>query len=505
MVDGRIAWCGPDRDAAGIGASASVDLDGALVLPGFVDAHVHVTETGLLLAGLDLSTARSVTEVLDLVAAAARARPGRAVLGHGWDELRFAEGRPPTAAELDRAAPGREVYLSRVDVHSAVVSGALAQRCDLATLAGWDPSGRIERDAHHAARHVTRFALEPGDRQTLQRLALRAAVATGITQVHEMSAPHVAPDTDLAALVALVARPGDGGALPEVVPYRGELARDEADARRIVAELAEAGLPSLAGLAGDLMVDGSIGSRTAALTEDYTDAPGHRGHLYLDRDEIRDHVLACTRAGLQAGFHVIGDAAVTSVLAGFEAAAAVLGPEAIRAGRHRLEHLEAVDTAGVAVAARLGLIASVQPGFDAAWGGPDRMYAVRLGPDRAAGLNPFAALAAAGVELAFGSDSPVTPFAPWETIRAALAHRTGDHRLDLPTALSAHLAPHPGRGDAGLRVGDPATFAAWRSPGLRAAAPGRETAALTEELGGGDAVPACVLTVIRGAVAFEPS
>jgi predicted amidohydrolase YtcJ len=474
-----------------------VDLAGALVLPGFVDAHVHVTETGLLLAGVDLSRARSVLEVLDLVAAAARARPGRAVLGHGWDELRFAEGRAPTAAELDRAAPGCEVYLSRVDVHSAVVSGALARRCALAGLAGWDPSGRVERDAHHAARHVTRFRIEPADRRALQVLALRSAAATGITEVHEMSAPHVAPDYDLAELVALSA----GGALPRVVPYRGELAADAEEAGRIVAGLAAAGLPRVAGLAGDLMVDGSIGSRTAALTGDYTDAAGHRGHLYLDADQIRDHVIACTRTGLQAGFHVIGDAAVESVLAGFEAAAAVLGPAAVRGARHRLEHLELLDPAGVATAARLGLIASVQPGFDDAWGGTDRMYAVRLGAERAGRLNPFAAMAAAGVRLAFGSDSPVTPFAPWETIRAALLHRTPGHRLDLATALPAHLAGWAGweSAEEGLAVGGPATFAAWRSP-----ADG-SLAALAEELAGGDPVPVCARTVIQGRVAFESS
>jgi predicted amidohydrolase YtcJ len=513
VIDGRIAWAGPDADArhqvAAIPSSAltEVDLEGALVLPGFVDAHVHVTETGLLLAGIDLSAARSVTAVLDLVAAAARTRPGRPVLGHGWDELLLAEGRPPTAAELDRAGAGAQVYLSRVDVHSAVVSGVLAERSGLSGLAGWDPSGRIERDAHHAARHATRFDLDPADRRSLQLLALRRAAAVGITQLHEMSAPHVAPESDLAMLLEL-----GGRELPDVVPYRGELATDEAHARQIVADLTAAGVPWLAGLAGDLMVDGSIGSRTAGLRDDYTDKPGHRGHLYLSVPQIRDHVLACTRTGLQAGFHVIGDAAVDTVLAGFEAAADVLGGPAIRAARHRLEHLEAIDDAGVATVARLGLIASVQPAFDAAWGGTEGMYAVRLGVARAAGLNPFAAMEAAAIPLAFGSDSPVTPFAPWEGIRAALNHRTAGHRIPIGPALAAHTTSGRSAGGrsagsaapVGLEIAAPATFTCWRTPGLGTGQDvGEALKAVATELLDGGPVPICTLTLINGRVAHS--
>jgi predicted amidohydrolase YtcJ len=505
VAGSSIAWIGPDAEAAvqiaGISAGRDVvDLEGALVLAGFVDAHVHVTETGLLLAGVDLSTARSVVEVLDLVAAAVLARPGRPVLGHGWDELLLAEGRAPTAPELDRAGAGAQVYLSRVDVHSAVVSGALAERFELRGLAGWDPSGRIERDAHHAARHATRFALEPDDRRALQLLALRSAAAAGVTELHEMSAPDIAPASDLRDLMALTPSSGEYGQLPEVVPYRGELAADLDEARRIVAELIEDGGPGLAGLAGDLMVDGSIGSRTAALNEDYADAPGHRGHLYLRPEQVRDHVIACTKAGLQAGFHVIGDAAVDSVLAGFEAAAEVVGVSAIRAARHRIEHLEMIDSAGVATVAQLGLVASVQPAFDAAWGGTDRMYAIRLGPKRAVTLNPFAAMAAAGVRLAFGSDSPVTPFAPWEGIRAALRHRTPTERIDLRTAIRAHTtggraAARPATSVTDtLQVGEPASFACWAAPGPDA-----------EDLIAGAPAPDCRLTVIGGRVADQPA
>ncbi|MCD5315956.1 amidohydrolase [Kineosporia babensis] len=486
--DGAVAAVRPDGQAEPNDADKVVDLAGALLLPGFVDAHVHVTDTGLLLAGVDCSPARTVNEILDAVADLARRNPGRQVLGHGWDELNLAEGRSPTAMELDRASGGAVVYLSRVDVHSAVVSTRLAEQARLSEYEGWDGSGRVERDAHHQARHATRFEIPAGERRELQMLALRHAAAMGITQVHEMSAPHIAPDEDLLALLEIGREPG----LPEVVAYRGELAEDEAAVRAVLERFGG----QLAGLAGDLMMDGSFGSRTAGLLADYEDAHGHRGHLYASAAQVRDHIVACTRAGVQGGFHVIGDGAVAELVEGLRRAAEVLGAETVRAAAHRFEHVEGIGAADIEALAQFGVVASVQPAFDAFWGGEEKMYAVRLGRRRALAMNPFAGLHQAGVALAFGSDSPVTPFAPWEGVRAALRHHNPDQRLDVHTALEAHtvggLRAVRRKASLRIRVGDPATFTAWTSPGIRVAgATDRPTplALLAEELTGGDPTP----------------
>ncbi|HEY6797416.1 MAG TPA: amidohydrolase family protein, partial [Kineosporiaceae bacterium] len=401
---GTVVWAGPAAAARSrSGEPTVVDLGDTLVTPAFVDAHAHTTETGLLLRGVDCRTARSLGALLDLVAAAAAGGPGP-ILGHGWDETLLAERRPPTAAELQRAAPGVPVYLSRIDGHSAVISPALASSSHAAALPGWSPDGRVERDAHHAARDATRTHLAPPARREAQLAALRAAAAEGIAAVHEMSAPHIVPEDDLRALVALTAEPGQ--TLPHVVAYRGVLVQTPHEARQLIDRL---GVP-VAGLAGDLCIDGSIGSRTAAWYQDYADAPGCRGHLYLDIDQIRDHVAACTRAGVQAGFHVIGDAAVEAARQGLRRAAERVGIAAVRTARHRLEHVEAIDREGIADLADLGVTASVQPAFEALWGGAAGMYAARLGPDRQAALKPLNALSRARVPLALGSDSPVTPF-----------------------------------------------------------------------------------------------
>ena len=149
---------------------------------------------------------------------------------------------------------------------------------------------------------------------------------------------------------------------------------------------------------------------------------GDTGTLYLSAAEIADHVVACARAGTRTGFHLIGDRAAVAVAVGLADAAQRIGTAAVAATAPRLEHAEMVPGQLLPLLARLGVSASMQPAFQATWGGPGGMYEQRLGPARAAAMNRFAELAAAGIPLAFGSDSPVTPVAGWAAVRDALAH-----------------------------------------------------------------------------------
>jgi predicted amidohydrolase YtcJ len=437
---GRITWLGRDFAA---GVANTVDLHGAYLAPAFVDAHVHATSAGLLRTGLDLTATASLSDLLDAV----RDRAGTDVLlwGHGWDETVWPENRPPTRAELDAVAGDTPVYLSRIDVHSALVSTALVDLAPTArTAAGWSADGPLAQDAHHHVRRAARDSITPAQREAAQLAFLRHAASMGIACVHECAGPDISGLDDLTELLS---RSGD---LPRVIGYWGAFGTIP---------------PNVHGLAGDLFVDGALGSRTAALTKPYTDRPETRGARYLDAERIAAHVVACAEASTQAGFHVIGDAAVAEVVAGFQRAEKALGEQALVAARHRLEHLEMVTAEQAAELARLGVVASVQPRFDATWGGRDRMYAERLGPDRGSGLNPFATLAAQGVRLAFGSDAPVTAVDPWATVRAAVDHRTPGQGLDRDSAFAAHtVGGWTAAGETGgtLAVGAPATFAVWQ-------------------------------------------
>lgn len=485
----RIVRVGSDAEVAGYvnGADEVIELAGDLVTPAFVDAHVHLSHTGLRLSGLDLSTATDKLAVLSLVEQRARTTSAPVILGYAWDEELWRAPALPTAAELDRAAPGRAVYLSRVDGHSALVSGRLVDAVpDVRSAAGWSGSGRVERDAHHLVRAAADAMITPAERESALRTALAAAAATGVGCVHEMSAPHLNPPDDLTILRRITG----AEATPTVIGYWGAHADDGG--------IEHARALGCAGAAGDLCADGALGSRTAALTRPYADAPGHHGHAYLDAEQVSRHVVACTEAGLQAGFHCIGDAAVSTVLAGFRAATVTVGPDRMRQARHRLEHAELFAPELHREAASYGIVVSAQPAFDAAWGGSAAMYATRLGVRRAETANPLAQLHAAGVRLAFGSDSPVTPIDPWAGVRAAVHHRTERHRLDPAAAFAAHTAGGwyaAGVDDAGvLRAGAAATYAIWTPSG------GREPGdAATGEPGDSS----CRRTVVSGRVVFS--
>ncbi|GAA1759137.1 amidohydrolase [Kocuria aegyptia] len=479
LVDGaRVAWVGSEEAAQSLQDSSMdvVDLDGRLLAPGFVDSHVHLTETALALSTLDLAAAASLHEVLEAVARAARTATGP-VLGSGWDESVWPERRAPTAEELDRAAGGREVYLTRIDVHSGVVSSSLARRLDLAGLEGWLGDGRVENLAHDLVRAAA-LDFGPGRRAELHRLALRHAASQGYVALAEANAEQVAPFDDLVRLTAL-ANHGVGaeGPSPRVLPYRGELAATAGQARA-VAERFDTALAdllgravdrreSLVGLAGDLCVDGALGSRTAALRAPYADAPGDRGDRYLDAAAVAAHLAATTEAGLQGGFHVIGDAGMDIVLEGFDRAEQLVGERALHSAGHRLEHAEMIDPEGIERLAHHAVTVSVQPGFDAAWGGPGGLYEQRLGADRAAAMNPLASFYRAGVPVALGSDAPVVPLSPWETVRACLHHHDPDQRISARAAFLAstrgawRAARHPDPMQGQLAPGTPATFAVW--------------------------------------------
>ncbi|GHG21220.1 amidohydrolase [Streptomyces filamentosus] len=501
---GHIAWVGEEgaADAFAAGVDEVIDLEGALVTPAFVDAHVHTTATGFALTGLDLSAAASLAEAAELIRAHAAARPGdRILIGHGWDASRWPERRAPRRDELDGLTGGRPLYLTRIDVHSAVVTTALLDLVPgVRDLDGFRDGEPLTGDAHHAVRAAAFAAVSPEQRTGAQRAARAHAASLGIGTLHECGGPQISSEDDFTGLLDLArSEPG-----PRIVGYWADLDVERARA-----------LGAL-GAAGDLFADGSLGSHTACLHEPYADSAGLTGSAHLDADTVAAHVVACTEAGLQAGFHAIGDAAVTAVTDGVRAAAEKLGLARIRAARHRVEHAEMLTPETIAAFAEFGLTASVQPAFDALWGGEEGMYAERLGAERARTLNPYAALLRAGVPLAFGSDSPVTPLDPWGTVRAAAFHRTPEHRVSVRAAFTAHTRGGwraTGRDDAGTLVpGAPADYAVWRTGDLVVQAPDDRVARWSTDprsgtpglpdLSPGADLPVCLRTVVHGQTVF---
>jgi predicted amidohydrolase YtcJ len=503
ISDGEVAWIGGEGayEAFGSEVDEVVDLQGALVTPAFVDAHVHVTATGLEHIGLDLRHTHSRDEVLHAVRQYTEINRGHGlVLGQGWDETGWSDARAPSRAELDRAAYGGAVMLQRIDVHSCVVSSALrAGFPEIAAMDGYDEDGPLTGEAHHYLRTRVLDDLPESVREHAQRTALSIAAAMGVASVHEMAGENVSSVADVQTLQRIAADP----TLPEVLIYWSD-PEGVQSAKQLGCH----------GAGGDLFIDGTIGSSTALLREPYLD--GGTGVALSTAAQVRDQVLAATAAGVQTGFHVIGDGAFDLVVAGMREAAIRVGLAAVAAGRHRLEHAELLPRDLTADLADLGVIASVQPQFAALWSGPGEMYDQRIG-QRWQLMDPVATLVNAGIPVALGSDAPVTSLSPWETVRAAAFHPVESERISVRAAFGAHTRGgwRAARREGGsLRVGAVANFAVWESTELVVQAPDERVAAWSTDprsgtpglpdLTPGTPLPRCLWTVRAGHTLFGP-
>jgi predicted amidohydrolase YtcJ len=422
LVDGRhverVGTGDPPR------ADRIVDLPGATIFPGFVDAHVHLTGTGVHHRAPGIAEARSRRELLDRTRAAAAESSGPVLL-HGFDESRWAERDPPTIEDLDTVSD-RPLALVRVDGHVTHVNGRAIAEVGLGSEEGVErdargaPTGRLTGAANDKVQRWFHTNLDARDVEQLQLAAASLAVACGVTCVHEMSIVRERGVRDLEVLLAHRDR------LPlDVVVY---------PATTDIPQVMDLGLPRIG---GDLPVDGSIGARTAHVSHAFVDR-GELGATYLADDELVEFLHAGHLAGLQVGVHAIGDAAIDRVVTAWERVYISLDSRArrhFRARRHRIEHFEMPSADAVERAAALGLAIGVQPSFDASWGFPGGLYEQALGAERARTMNPFRSLLERGLELGAGSDSPITTIEPFAGVAAFEQHHDPTQRLSREEAL----------------------------------------------------------------------
>jgi len=436
-------------------ADRVVDLPGATIVPGFIDAHVHLTSTGMALANTDVATVRSASALLEL--ARARAAEGAGVVWlQGFDESAWHDPRHPTLEDLDTVT-SRPLVLFRADGHLALANTAAIEQAQLGSEPGIerDPEGRpTGRLTLRATQLVHAWAAEALDHRTIEELQLQAAglaSSRGVTAVHEMSMPHWYGMRDLDVLL------GHRGLLPvDTTPIVATT-----DIPFVIAQ-------GLTSIGGDLPTDGSIGARTAALTAPYRDR-SDSGATVFDDDQLAGFFHDGHAAGLQVGVHAIGDRAIEQVLRTWERIYHALDSRErrhFRARRHRIEHVEMASSDQVERAAMLGLAASVQPVFDRAWGFPEGLYDLALGWSRAEGMNPFRSMIDRGVVVGVGSDAPVTPLDPWLAITAMEQHHHPAQRLTRPEAFRVHTVGsarlgHQEEKKGVLEPGKHADFAAY--------------------------------------------
>jgi predicted amidohydrolase YtcJ len=400
-----------------------IDLHGQTVLPGLHDCHVHLMSTGLNSLGIDLYDCGSLDDIFDLIRQASRTYPlERWIFGRRLDESRLHEKRPPTAAELDRVAPQHVVYLSDRGLHYTLINsrgfevlGIAKDTAGVRRLPDGTASGRLHEEANNQAK---RAFFERQDR-TARRAALQytteMAVRKGVTSVHAVEGGELFSDADIPVILEE----------QENLPVHIVLYWSTKDLAKIQA----AGLPRMG---GDILLDGSIGSRTAAFFAPYSDEPSTSGLLYNSDEEVEDMITRAHLANVQISFHAIGEKAIAQGLDCFER---VLAKYPRTDHRHRLEHFGFPRVNDIARAAQLGLVISTQPAFTYLRGGPGSVYNQRLGDTRERFAYPLRSLLDAGLTVNGGSDSDVTPIDPLLGIHACVNPPYPEHALRVEEAL----------------------------------------------------------------------
>jgi len=403
------------------------------IVPGLIDSHTHPLETGLQMLFANLSGVASIAEVHERLRARRQdALEHGMMLGFNLEPDRLSERRYPTRHELDAVLPEIPVFVYRVDGHSAVTNTAGLQLI-LAKYPGVKPPGMegdcngrptgvLRGEAYEKASRVFKHRLGPEQVREALRLAGTEAAARGVTTIGALVGVEDTTDDEWRVLLD-----GLESMAVRTVPFL-QTWNTEVPLRF---GLRQAG--------GCLLIDGSFGSHTAAISQGYADAPGNNGASYVTDEKLLSFLGTAADAGLQTAVHAIGDRAVEQVVRCHERIAKAGSDNPLR---HRIEHAELLNDSLADRIARLGLVLGVQPAFEAEWGGPDRMYAQRLG-ERWRSTNPYRRLLDSGIRLAGGSDAPITPIDPVAGIRAAVErpnpHQTitGEEALAMFTSIAA--------------------------------------------------------------------
>lgn len=419
---GEVIYTGDD---VGKLADEVIDLGDGVVMPGFIDAHMHLDELGLLLNSLNMRGVRNIDEFRNRLKEYAERHNGP-IFGHGWDHELM--GRWPTREDIDDIVDDRPVFLSRIDGHAAVVNTYMLNELRgmkwrpevFPTRPSGEPLGIVKEEALEAYRAIF-LRLIPKDRKRRDLIAaVNHAHSLGITSVGFVSCSLESLDLlrelrDNGLLRVRVFTYLDKDSFIKFLDSGGRFSNDD--------WLKVKGVK--------LFVDGSLGSRTALLSKPYTDDPGNFGIQVTSVEDLRQVAERASEYGYQVAIHAIGDRAVdiaVSILRGLR-------------GLHRIEHCSVVRDDQLLVLKGSNIACVVQPHFVIS----DFWVINRIGVERARLVYRFRDLISNGILTAFSTDSPVEPLNPWDTVYAAvtrginegieLARYTMDQALTIEEAL----------------------------------------------------------------------
>ncbi len=424
----KIVAVGSEEQVAELieGAERVMDLGGKTVVPGFVDSHTHLTSAGVRSRDVDLANTKSITEVKKRLrqAIGSYSRDGW-LLGFGWDESSWRVKRYLTARDLDEVSADIPMAIFRIDGHLATVNSAGLK------LLGKKLTGEgVERDSEGRPTGVLKDMDDVFKEVRYRSENLIEGVVEG-NKIANRNGITTAVDNVSAHYIKPIRRAETMGLLTTRMVINPPI--------ELMKHMIGLGLTSGVGspmfrLGGiKSFIDGSIGARTAYLSEDYADAPGEKGMLLFKERKFRKYVKDAVENDIQTVTHAIGDAAIEIVISAFED---INDKALIREQRHRIEHAEIINENQIRRAASLGLILSMQPNFVGQWQQRRGMYEERLGIERTSQLNMFRTILSNGARLCFGSDG--MPYGPLYGIWCAINHPNEKERLTLEEALRCY-------------------------------------------------------------------
>lgn len=409
-------------ECGGAESSDVVQLKGQFVMPGFNDAHVHLSGAGRDKMSIALNGAASLADMLKLVeAAVGKHQSGEWILGSGWDQTRWPDAKYPTRLDLDRVAPNNPVYLEHISGHIAVANSAALKHGEIFPDTPNPPGGEIERFEdgeptgilkENAETMVTQRIPDPPEAERRQgiELVLEEFARNGVTSVQDFS-----QWDDFRVYIKLKQEKKLTVRITEWLPF--ELPTDTLQNMRAEGGTTDPWLKTGA-LKGFL--DGALGTRTAALLAPYSDDPSTSGILRMDSEKLKTMAIERDRLAFQLAFHAIGDKANRLALDTFESVSRVNPP---RDRRDRIEHAQVVAPEDLKRFGELHVIASMQPSHET---NDMRWAEKRLGPERSKGAYAWNSLQKSGALLAFGTDYDVEPINPIRGLYACITRAGTD-------------------------------------------------------------------------------
>jgi len=416
---GKVLAVGTTQEITRLAGPGTIlrDLDSGrtsnFIFPGFNDAHTHLGGAGQTKLNLDLTGVKSLPEMLAKTQAFAQQLPaGHWITGGNWDHTLWADKTLPTRHDLDKVTGDHPAFLDRIDGHISIANTAALQVAGITAKTKLPEGGAIDLDAagqptgilRESAQGLVEKVIPPPTHDERRRgleLAISDAVAHGVTSVQDFSAWE-----DFLVFEEMKKEGRLDVRISEWLPFRTSL-----DKLKKMRAHHDPNDPMLHTTMLKGFMDGSLGSRTAAMKEPFADDPKNSGLPQFTQDELNAMAIERAKAGFQLGFHAIGDRGTAMALDAFAQAGVP------RTARNRIEHAQVVDPADIPRFKQLGVIASMQPNHlltDMNWAED------RLGPKRAAYSYAWKAFLDAGVPLAFGTDYPVEPITPFRGLYAAV-------------------------------------------------------------------------------------